>query len=362
MIYILLTILSIVLLFLQKSKRAAIGFLFVGSLLFIGGFRDSTIGTDTGLDVWYYHNFVHTTFNPSTWNHFTPFEPGFNLFIAFFKCFITDNYYAFYSLVFFLTYIFGFLALKKLKLDIILFFSFCFLSCHFANSMNIMRQMLALYIGFYFIATYLKNRQIWLYEVYIICLALMLHKSMFILCLFPLFDSNNIQRILTTKVLLIILLISLLLSIYGGELLSQNINLLSGLFGERADFYIEMHNKFGLSEREIGYIGPTILIICLIFTPSKYRNAFFYFSVIGLCASLITTSFLHVIGRLTINMSFFYIVYLTQFWSSINLKSLNKKDMYLTIGLKCLFVIYWIKVVSGTLINNPEFNPYKTYI
>lgn len=342
-----------------NGKKKYIGILFLLLLLFVGGFRDSTIGTDTGLDVWYYHNFIYTTFNPSTWNRFTPFEPGFNLFIAIFKSVITHSYYAFYSVIFFLSYFFAARAIKRLNLNIILFFSFCFLSYFYAHSLNIMRQMLALYIGFYLLVIlYIEKKQLWLYEICIVCLAILIHKSMFMLCLFPLFDLPCLHRVLTTKVLLIILFISLLFSIYGGEFIGKNLIYLSGLFGERADQYITIHEQYGMSERTVGYIGPILLSLCLISLPVKNRNAFFYYCFIGLCLNLITTSFLHVIGRLTLNMSFFYVVYLTQNWI---LFDFDRRRIYVMM-IKVLLVIYWLNSLMGALINNPEYNPYKSYL
>lgn len=359
MIYIILTILAICIL-LTNGKQKPIGVFFAFALLFVGGFRDATIGTDTGLDSWYYHNFIFTNFNPKSWNRYTPFEPGFNLFIAVFKNLITYNYHVFYSVIFFLSYFFAIKAIKKLHLNVFLFLSFCFLSNYYANSLNIMRQMLALYIGFYLLVVlYIEKKQIWLYEFSITCLAILIHKSMFMLCLFPLFELPRLQRILTTKALLLILFISLSLSIYGGEFIGQNLIHLSGLFGERADFYIDIYEQYGISERTVGYIGPTLLSLCLIGLPIKNRNAFFYYSFIGLCASLITTSFLPIIGRLTLNMSFFYIVYLTQNWSLCNF---SQKEKYMIIAIKTLFIIYWINSLMGALINNPEYNPYKSYL
>ena len=346
---------------LTNGKQKTIGAFFAFVFLFVGGFRDSTIGTDTGFDSWYYHNFVFTNFNPESWNRYTPFEPGFNLFIAVFKNVITNNFYAFYSIIFFLSYFFAIKAIKKLHLNVFLFLSFCFLANYYANSLNIMRQMLALYIGFYLLVVlYIEKKQIWIYEFSIACLAILIHKSMFMLCLFPLFEYPRLQKILTTKVLLIILFVSLLLSIYGGEFIGQKLIYFSGLFGERADFYIDIYEQYGVSERAVGYIGPTLLSLCLIGLPTKNRNTFFYYSFIGLCVSLITTSFLPIIGRLTLNMSFFYVVYLTQNWSLFNLN--QKKEKYVIIALKTLFIIYWLNSLMGALINNPEYNPYQSYL
>lgn len=78
MIYQIIILLSILVLFVKNKKsKLVLGYSLILLMAFVGAFRNIDIGTDTG--TWYYSNWFFTTFELKTWNHFTPFEPGFNI-------------------------------------------------------------------------------------------------------------------------------------------------------------------------------------------------------------------------------------------------------------------------------------------
>lgn len=351
MIYYILLLLALFVLYFYKNKN--LSYIFIIILFFVGAFRNITIGTDTQ---WYYYNWFFTNFNISSWNRYTPFEPGFNLYIAFFKSCISNSYNVFYSSIFIITHVFTLIYLKKFRLNIGLFFALYYVMSLYAASLNIMRQFLALHlctlIMFYI---FFKKKNVILYETLIIVTAIFLHKSMMMLCLLPLFNNKKIPTLLSTRNLYIMLVISVVFSVIGGTILEKNLNMFMGVFGNRADQYISSFMEYGLGEREIGYFGQTIYATLLIFISRNKRNIFFYFGIIGFFLSIITSSFLPVIGRLTTNMTFFFIIYFIQNWEYFIKDNINK---YILITI----VLYYCYSLYFTLLNNETYNPYSIYL
>lgn len=155
MVYIIIIILCLfVLLKKQTGFNKCFGVFLFGILIIVGAFRGIKVGTDT---LWYYNNWLFTTFDVKSWNHFTPFEPGFNILIAFLKN-VNSSYYFFYSLIFTVTLLMFLKAAKIAKVNIGYLFSFFFLCYYFAFCMNIMRQMFALSIGAILLYSFIKRK------------------------------------------------------------------------------------------------------------------------------------------------------------------------------------------------------------
>ena len=353
MIYFILLFISLLILLKKPNKYSSIGsIIFIFLLLLIGGFRDITIGTDTE---WYFHNWFFTTFKPTSWNHYTPFEPGFNYFIAFFKEYISSSYTAFYSTVFFITYLFPIIFIKRLKLNYGIYFALCYITFHYGASLNIMRQYLALNICFLILVIAWKEKHsLILYEFLICAVAILLHKSMFMLCIFPLFDQKKIQSFLSTKILIIFLFLATGISILGKSFLESKLDIFLGVFGSRADDYISSFIKYGLYDRSIGYAGQFLNTLFLILISRGRRNGYFYCGIFGLYIYIITASFMPVIGRLALNYSFLMFIYLVQNWFEFKK---NKTTYYLSLAI----LLYYVYSLYYTLLINTTYNPYNFY-
>lgn len=335
---------------LKKNRK--LSFLLFFLLLFIGACRDITIGTDTG--TWYYKNWFFTTFNPNTWNHYTPFEPGFNLYIAFFKKYISSSYTAFYSLLFIFTYILFIYFFKNEKYNIGIGLSLFLLTGNYLFCLNIMRQTLALSIAVIIISKYIKDNRHIQFFLSIILVSFLVHKSILILGLTPLFKLNKIKNYLNTKTLFLLWLVFLFLSnnIYLINAIYPYIQLLTHntTYARHIDALIE----YGEQERTVGYVGFSILILSLLKLSEGKRTTYFYIGYIGLLFSMLTKSIMPELGRVFINMSFFIVPYLTTFYQ--NIKTTKKIDLYILYIVAVYLVFSFISNLE-----NSSFIPYKTF-
>lgn len=257
----------------MKSDKS-IWTLIIVFLTFIGAFRTINVGTDTG--AWYYYNWVGTTFNPSTWNRFTPFEPGYNLFIAFVKRYVSGEYIAVYGL----TFIIGFgcisYVLRKYSvnswLSVLLLYTFCF----YFSYMNVMRQTLCMSICYVFIMAYLSRKiNLIIYVLLISVLSILIHGTAVFFLVIPilkLLEDKRIRKIYLYAVLLLSLII------FINPSLVRNVILLSNsVLSDRYFFYVEwgmqLDSHYSLLEQ--------ILYVCLGFLLIFYNkddryNALFF--------------------------------------------------------------------------------------
>ena len=349
MVYIIIIILCLfVLLKKQTGFNKCFGIFLFGVLIIVGAFRGIKVGTDT---LWYYNNWLFTTFDVKSWNHFTPFEPGFNILIAFLKN-VNSSYYFFYSLIFSVTLLMFLKAAKIAKVNIGYLFSFFFICYYFAFCMNIMRQMFALSIGAILLYSfYKKNISLIFYEIGVLLITLLFHHSMIILALFPIFVLVDFNRFLNTKNLLIILIVAQILSKTALPLIQSVVLNFSGILGDRADFYIELLDEYGVKQGDSWIVAFVFRLVFILLSAEK-RNSIFYFSFFGLLLGTLLSSFGDM-SRITINASFFSIFYMADNWS----KWSNIPKIFL---LKMLYLTCAIYVLYFSLINNPEFNPYST--
>lgn len=349
MVYIIIIILCLfVLLKKQTGFNKYFGVFLLGVLITVGAFRGIKVGTDTS---WYYNNWFFTTFDVKSWNHFTPFEPGFNILIAFLKN-VNSSYYFFYGLIFTVTLLMFLKAAKIAKVNIGYLFSFFFLCYYFAFCMNIMRQMFALSIGAILLYSFYKKKiSLIFFEIGVILITLLFHHSMIILALFPIFVFVDFNRFLNTKKLIIILVIVQILSKTALPLIQSVILNFSGIFNDRANYYIDLLDEYGFGEANSWIVAFVSCLVFILLAADK-RNPIFYFSFGGLLLGILLANFGDM-SRITVNASFFSIFYLADKWAkwSNGPKILLFKMLYLTC---VIYILYF------SLINNSAFNPYST--
>lgn len=344
-------IVAVISVFNLLKRNKVLSLLLFVLLLFIGACRDITIGTDTG--TWYYKNWFFTTINPETWNHYTPFEPGFNLFIGLFKEYVSSSYIVFYSSLFILTYMLFVLYFKKEKLNIGIGLSLFLLTGNYLFCMNIMRQTLALSMAVILVSRFLKNSNYIQYTIGIILISVLFHKSVFVLLLIPLFKISKIERWLNTKALFILWGIFLFLSI--------NVSLINGVYpyiqllinNTSYERHMDVLMEYGEQERTIGYIGSSLLILSLLRLSEGKRNIYFYVGYIGLLCSMLAKSIMPEFGRIFTNMCFFIVPY----WAALYSKLEGVKiDIYISY---ILIVYLFFSFISSLEISS--FIPYKTF-
>ena len=89
---------------------------------------------------------------------------------------------------------------KKIRVSIIYVFSFFFLTYCFAQSLNIVRQMFGLSIGCFLIAEfYNKKISFVIFELSICFLCYLIHHSLLILGLFPIFVYFDFNKYCSEK-------------------------------------------------------------------------------------------------------------------------------------------------------------------
>lgn len=230
-------------------------------LTFIGAFRTINVGTDTG--AWYYYNWVMTTFDPSTWNHFTPFEPGYNLFIAFVKQYISNEYIAVYGL----TFIIGFgcisYVMRKYSVNswfsVLLLYAFCF----YFSYMNLMRQTLSMSICYVFIMAYLSRKiNLIVYILLIFTISILIHGTAVFFLVIPIFRLLENKRI--KKIYLYAILFLCVLIFVKPDLIRSVISLSSSVLSVRYYSYVEwglqLDSNYSLLE-QIMYVCLGLLLV-----------------------------------------------------------------------------------------------------
>lgn len=363
-IYVLITIISTCLLLfnISRKKQLPIAVLFVVFMIFVGAFRGMSVGTDT---LWYRNNWVSMTFDPKTWNRYTPFEPGFNFYIAFVKSFVSNSYYFIYTSVFLFTYLFYLLTIKKATIPLGLFFSFLWMTHCYMDTMNIMRQCLAMSICVYLFVLYDKgNIKLLSFVLFVLSVMFLLHKSSAVFLLTPLFRKDFIGKILSTSNMIVILFLAIFGSVFLSDFIGDNLILLSGVFGERADSFIETTNKIGLTERAGGYIGFFLYGFFLILFSKNRRNSYFYIGFVGFVLVFLLSSYLRDLSRLALNYSFLLIIYLSQNWGKpgvINNKPSKKYSIIYTV-CEIGMIIYWINALIGGTLYDKAYLPYSNYL
>lgn len=182
-------------------------------LALVGLLRNETVGLDVKK---YIINIQHTTFNPTSWNFYTVFEPGYNILIALFNS-IIDNPMLFIGLSNVL-YVICLNKYAKAKThDYNLVILLIFLLGYYTQSFNIMRQYFAISV-FLLYASYvdlnhLTKKQFVMTFLLILFLGMFFHNSTFIM-FFLLLYNIRIIRNNTKRIYLFILLICTYLIFY----------------------------------------------------------------------------------------------------------------------------------------------------
>lgn len=244
-------------------------------LTFIGAFRTIDVGTDTG---WYYYNWVLTTFNPATWNHFTHFELGYNLFIAFVKQYISNEYIAVYGLTFIISFGCISYVMRKYSVNswfsVLLFYTFCF----YFLCMNIMRQTLSMSICYVFIMAYLSRKiNLIVYILLIYVLSILIHGTTVFFLAIPLF--RLLENVKINKIYLYAILLLSLLFFVNPKLVQNMITLSSSVLSVRYYSYVEwglqLDSNYSLLE-QIMYVCLGLLLVYYN-KGNKYKTLLFVY-------------------------------------------------------------------------------------
>lgn len=143
--------------------------------------------------------------------------------------------------------------------------------------MNIMRQMFALSIGAILLYSFYKKKiSLIFYEIGVILITLLFHHSMIILALFPIFVLVDFNRFLNTKNLLIILIVVQILSKTALPFIQSVVLNFSGILGDRADYYIELLDEYGVKKVIVGLLLLFLDLFSFCYLQKKEIQSFIF--------------------------------------------------------------------------------------
>lgn len=357
--YYIVILFSVILLAWQPRKINKDYKLIAGLYIFIvicmGVFRDTTIGTDTALDGGYHDIWM----NPFGGLDYV--EKGFQYIVAAIK-WLVPSYYFFYGFFFFLTVIVYCRVAKNLKCESCVLIAVMFLSLTLVQSFNIFRQLAGLCFACLAYTFFILNKKnVLLYEISILLLMFLFHRSLAILIIIPIFEIPKVQLFLDHELILWGLFVgAIVLSSIGRDYINSLILMSEGVFGDRADHYVEFQEMYGeMIERGHGVVSDVITGSLYLLISRGRRDSIFYIGFLGLILNIFAGSFLGTIARLFLNLSVFMMLYWAKYWFEF---SKGKKLFSMNNIVKFLRVIFWITTLYYSLLTNETMAPYKSYL
>ena len=346
----------------QKRKYNQVGVIFVVLILFIGGFRDATIGTDIAI-----HDDGYYMLWKNPFNYPRNLETGFVFLTALIK-WIFPSYYFYYSVIYILTILLFCYASKKLGINHILFLAMILIGGLLGPCFNVIRQMLALSIGLSVYALFWSNdlhsdfiKRVAKYEVAIIVAGFLFHQSLFLLTIVPFLGIRKIFDFLNKDLVLFSLLGgALFLIIAGSDYINLALFFLEGRISGRAEFWANTYAQAGDTvEATHGYMTTLLNGIIAILLSRNNRDVYFMTGFLGLLLSGICASSLGTIGRAFDNLTVFLLLFWAKYWFQLY-KSFKLHPI--SYGLQLSRIVLWISSLYFTLFTNESLNPYKTFI
>ena len=284
-----------------------------------------------------------------------------------------DSYHFYYGAIYALNMYFYYLAVKRMKLNVSVFFAILLLSSTFYPSFNTIRQQLGLSIGVYLFSLLIYNpcngyslkKNIILYELGIFLLFLFSHHGLFILAIVPLFLMTPIQKVLNKDIALWSLLAATVVIIqFFGQYIQMAIIALNGVvsLGDRADFYANLVENYGDNiEASRGILSTIINGSLAILISRNKRNFLFYIGFVGLLLSSLGSVNLGTVGRIFANVDFFMCLYFTCVWFDMD-TSFKPCGRLQVFALKSLRLLFWGTSFYFTIVQNESISPYKTFL
>lgn len=321
-------------------------------MLFLGYFRDKTVGTDVMFS--YIPNFSNTTMNVNSWNYFTNFEPGFNYLIALWKEYISKEPMSFFGLIFLFFSIPYFYYLKKYCMNPFLGLLLFFLLGYYFRSMNIMRQFFCLGFIIPSLVKYIeKGKTIQFLLVVIIC-SYLFHHSCFIFLILPIINRFTLINNVKWKIVFIILLcVSYLSFLFREGIVSVFLPISILLNNEKLEFYLLR------ADLEIGGITALMqtlfCVFMLLYYNDKKFNIFFIMYIFGCITFNMFSCFSDTAGRIGQNLMIAGVPVMANMCYS---NKINNRMIVYKLGLSIYVIVYF--VVTSIIKNYNECIPYAS--
>ena len=264
--YLLIFSLSIYFTFLANKTPRSSGLFYIYSICAIllpsllAGFRDLSIGTDTVNYLYYFENSISYSNFESFLTSNPNVEPGF-LLLNYLVSRFSQEYVFFLFTVHLIIVLLIYISAFKIRNYITpSWVMFIFLFMMYNESLNAMRQYIAISLSLYAFAIYMNNKKTWLYILFII-IATMFHRTAFI-CLAMIlifYWTNKFTVRHNFKQLLFYTTIFLLLIIFGQ---SFYLPLITDSFGGKYEGYLSTNVDGGLSLSSFLVYLTTAFYIC----------------------------------------------------------------------------------------------------
>lgn len=345
-----------------KDKRKA-AYLIFFILFFLGSTRARTVGND--LNGGYWLEYVHMGHNPNNWGVvMRQFEYGFLWLMANFKYSISSDPLIFFHILFIITFINYYVFLKKESRYTALSLFFMLAFAYYFQLYNGMRQefcysMILIFLSYfvlhnhtnfnikkryvtnrrkYYNLIYFYKKPVYLFLISTIVVSVLFHKSMLIMLIFPL--VYKFYKRISTKVLIIVLLISSFLSLTLASYASTQLAILSFVFDDgSSNFSSYMSGTDGFGQySKISNILNTIFCIYTVFSH-RYKKSFYVSCyVIGVVILNILAPINWIFQRLAFPFMFFRVVAYADLWYTIPSK--REKNVFRFAVLLLSFIMY----------------------
>lgn len=350
-IYIYIYILFIIGLFFMNRNRYLYAVLLGTILLFLGIFRAETVGTDISPNIGPYHgNWILSNWNPSSWNKFTPFEFGFNLYMVFLKS-IWPNYHFFYGTTFLLSFCGISYFFKKHSKDIYLSTFILYTFFIYCTMFNIVRQMFATSISLIILHLFLSRKiKKFFYIIIIIIVSLLFHKSNMIFVIIPFL--KKLSEINVNKLLIYLLCVLSFILFINTSFLTPYILNYSFLLGERYANYVEwgQEAQISFSTLETLLYLSIVIITTFFHKGNRFSILFWFFVIITLCRGAFI-NILFIFSRIFVYASIIFSIVVADVYKSYS-NNKTKQILYLiliTITSSIIFFDSLSKNYSGVI-------------
>lgn len=327
-------------------------------LLFLGATRAISVGSD--LRGGYSLEYGSIQLDPSTWGHYmSQFEIGFSWMMVLFKTYVFSSPIYFFQLLFFATFLFLALFVRKYSKYPAMTLFFMYSLSYYFSLYNIMRQewCFAL-ICFFCISAYLDSEtknvekpnhfvKFILPTIGIVVLAYLFHKSQIVLLLvLPLYLLKD-QKCFGTKYLIAYMIFTIFFSMTFAEKIFSGMNSIAYLFADdnsNTAGYMTYSENIGMYSTTANIVN-TFFAIYITLAYRGRKSFFLVLFVLGVCLQNVLTPISWIFARIANTFLFFKIFVMADLWYEIP----NKKERLI---YRIVVLLYSIAMFNNRLIND----------
>lgn len=301
----------------KKHKVFFYSFFFL--LLFFAVFRDTSVGSDNFI---YAKNYSIVSYNSNTWSAFTEMEPAYCWLMAFCKQSLGMSYVAFMRLNAFVALAGFFFFIKKSSVNMVISLFFFYMLTYYTASFNIMRQFFALGLYLFFYSNFFfdnlnDKRKIIIYEIITVLIAFGFQKTLLVLTILPVFNSEIVGNITRSSKIQIFLWGSFVVGGFS-DIMVSNISGLSHILSFLGDRYVGYITVSANSEKYsiLSSLMDTTVVSLLCYSIKEKRPAgvSYYAVILGVVVANVFGGMSALFLRVATNLNIFRIILFPYAW------------------------------------------------